>query len=527
MQKLKYNCIIVMVLIIVVFTSIFWAFQKCGMHIDEIYTFGLSNSHYAPFITSLKDGDMNDKVFTKQEFWDYMTVADDKFDFGSVYYNQSQDTLPPLYYWIINVISSIWSGKLLKWPPLIFNIILYVLTLIFLYAICMNVCRDTRISSFCVFLYGMSRIGLSTVLFIRMYMLLTFFTVLFTYLILLLLNQRKLRYCMLISLIIFAGMMTHYYFAIYAGITCLFVDIYFAVKKEYRQLAIFSCFAAIGVILMLLAFPAFFSQFSANKVASGTSIIDSMKDWSKCKGNILYYVIETIDEMKIGILIGIFAVLLCFFRNKRIMSLIKQREVDLKYLTIILPPAISIVITGIMSSFVDMRYVYHIMPILMIVLCYILSITRIVYNRSYIGKVFYALSLISIAIAFFGVYRIGPEYIFKEHKKYNDIVDQYSNFPCVYITDNFNAPMTQSLMQLVKFDDVYVTNDVKLSGINQYVKEHKETDRIVAYIDVNKFWSSGYNAKEKLDEIIEITEYDKYEFLYKTGLSELYLLTSK
>ena len=99
MKAVKKHAALLAVLVIISAACFLFAGRKEGMFIDEIYSYGLANSYYAPFVTDLKDGDMLDKVMTRQELVDYLSVGEgDGFAFGSVYYNQIRDVHPPLYY---------------------------------------------------------------------------------------------------------------------------------------------------------------------------------------------------------------------------------------------------------------------------------------------------------------------------------------------------------------------------------------------------------------------------------------------
>ena len=58
--------------------------RKSGMFIDEIYTYGLSNRSYAPYITDIKGGSALGQVITREELFDYVAVTEGEgFDFGS------------------------------------------------------------------------------------------------------------------------------------------------------------------------------------------------------------------------------------------------------------------------------------------------------------------------------------------------------------------------------------------------------------------------------------------------------------
>ena len=119
------------------FTFIFiiiliFCYIKYGYFIDEIYTLGCSNSHYAPFITLLNHGDINNVILEKSDFMKYLSVDNHElFDFGSVFYNLSYDTQPPLYFLLLNACSSLFQNVFSKWIGLGLNTILSIISLIF------------------------------------------------------------------------------------------------------------------------------------------------------------------------------------------------------------------------------------------------------------------------------------------------------------------------------------------------------------------------------------------------------------
>ena len=160
--------------------------RKSGMFIDEIYTYGLSNSSYAPYITDIKGGSALGQVITRQELFDYVAVTEGEgFDFGSVYYNQAMDVHPPLYYWLFNAVSSLFPNTFSKWTGLALDYVIYMLALVCLYRLVKTLLGSRDIACAAVILYGLSLLGLSTMLMIRMYVLLTMLSLLLAWLIVL------------------------------------------------------------------------------------------------------------------------------------------------------------------------------------------------------------------------------------------------------------------------------------------------------------------------------------------------------
>ena len=84
----------VLVFVSIVGVCLLFCYRKQGLFIDEIYTYGLSNSYYAPYLTDIKDGSLIDKTVTRAEVEAYLCVGDeDAFRFDSVYHNLKEDEL--------------------------------------------------------------------------------------------------------------------------------------------------------------------------------------------------------------------------------------------------------------------------------------------------------------------------------------------------------------------------------------------------------------------------------------------------
>ena len=246
----------VMMFLIVAAVCLMFSCRKSGMFIDEIYTYGLSNSSYAPYITDVKGGSAIGQIITREELFDYVAVTDGEgFDFGSVYYNQTQDVHPPLYYWLFNIVSSLFPNSFTKWTGLGLDFVIYMLTLLCLYKLLMKLFYSRDIASAGVILYGLCLLGMSTMLMIRMYVLLTLLSVLLAYLVLCLIRNFKPWLCPLVSLTILAGLLTQYYFVFYAFFLCAAYVLYTLIKRQYRALLWFIPWALAGALCLLLVFP--------------------------------------------------------------------------------------------------------------------------------------------------------------------------------------------------------------------------------------------------------------------------------
>lgn len=74
-----------------------WSLRKEGWFLDEVYSYGLSNSTEGPFLTDLHTDWENGTVFDRDELMQYVMVAEnERFDYATVYYNQTQDVHPAI-----------------------------------------------------------------------------------------------------------------------------------------------------------------------------------------------------------------------------------------------------------------------------------------------------------------------------------------------------------------------------------------------------------------------------------------------
>lgn len=76
--------IIVLIILVYCIICMFYAHKKSGFFLDEIYSYGLSNSHYAPFLRDVKNGNITDKILLRNELLNYVVAGENRFDFKSV-----------------------------------------------------------------------------------------------------------------------------------------------------------------------------------------------------------------------------------------------------------------------------------------------------------------------------------------------------------------------------------------------------------------------------------------------------------
>ena len=514
---------LVMVFVIVIGVCLLFSSRKSGMFIDEIYTYGLSNSRYAPFLRDIKDGDMIGKSFTREELADYMLIsADEGFDLGSVYYNQANDVHPPLYYWLFNAVSSVFRNDASMRPALGLDLVLYLITLALLWKLCVKLFDRRQIAAAVTILYGISSLGLSTMLMIRMYVLLTLLTVWLAYLIACQLEAPSLKLAVLSGLCIFLGVMTQYYFVFYAFFLCAAYVIVMLVKKQYRAAGIFSLCALAGVALLVPVFPYCLDHLFSGKLVSGGSALSNLTNFSQYAFRFSRFFGETRHGLKAALIIAILALVLLIVLARRLRLQLRIGTVSFASLVIIVPAFVTLVLVAVISPVDEARYIYNIAPIFVLAvgfLLYLLDRAMWVHGTERMRNI----ALLAAAVCALWFARSAPpEYLYPEYKEYDALVAEHSGDPCVYFNDNTFEAMTQDLLQLQAFDTVYVTDREHCADFTDYAGESNE---LVAYFDISEYWGSGYKPEELLREIADKTDFDRAEPLYQNGLSAAYILS--
>lgn len=317
MEKIKNNWkLIIYVIIMISLTAVmfFYIDKKQGFHEDEIFSYTASNGKYSNILLSYAKSDNVDTILktptifeslknivyykiintdeydrinnelqeerdssiwrTREEATEAMQIdsISEVFDFFTVYWNTARDVHPPLFYFLVHIVSSIFYNNFSKYIIFIINLAFFLATCIVLRKI-MKILNRENLAIPVLCLYGFSIGAISTVMFQRMYMMLTFFTILFLYINLkIYFNDFKIDKKLKISLCVITilGFLTQYYFCIYAAFLAV-VMIILMLKKKYKTeiknyiWQLLKC-AIIGVLLFLPSiYHIFFSYRGATR----------------------------------------------------------------------------------------------------------------------------------------------------------------------------------------------------------------------------------------------------------------------
>ena len=273
-ESRKIKSIVALTLIIVLqLVRIIYSFVylKEDFHSDEMWSYGLSNSYYEPFI--YQNAEHTD--FTNYKTWfsskvmrDYLTVDESqRFSYGSVYYNQVHDYHPPFYYFVLHTICSFFPGKFSPWYSFSINIASFVGTIVFLYLLIKEINDSEKIAFLGCLFYGFSLGAFNTFEFIRIYAPATMISTMYLYYHAKLYHADKMKKNMIILFIItLIGCLTHHFFIPFAGCVSACFCVYYLIKKTIKKLIVYSVSMLSSVAASLAIFPATIDHLFSGRI---------------------------------------------------------------------------------------------------------------------------------------------------------------------------------------------------------------------------------------------------------------------
>ncbi|SFN96505.1 Dolichyl-phosphate-mannose-protein mannosyltransferase [Pseudobutyrivibrio sp. UC1225] len=250
MSKIDRRFIVILLLISTVLT-LFFTYRKMDYNVDEVWTFGLANN-----IGSICPDIEFGKKYSGEGFYkDFMEVSpENTFNYGNVLSNQANDVHPPLYYFFIHTICSIFKDSYSLWYGIAVNIFWMFLIIPILYLLGKELTHDSRKTFGFILAYTTSMAFMDTVLLIRMYAQFTFFTILLAYLFKKYWDKTLDKgFYPAYFVITILGMLSHYYFVIFLFFISLAFGIHLILEKKYKELRnciLTACGSAVVYLLL-------------------------------------------------------------------------------------------------------------------------------------------------------------------------------------------------------------------------------------------------------------------------------------
>lgn len=496
---------IFIVMIIICSIIFFYQTKKTGFHEDEVYTLSSSVNPKNGLMEAV-DTNKNPEWKNSEYVRKYMTLTPNNYlNFVSIFLNQAKDNHPPFFYTLVHFSSILFSGKFNLYTIFIVNIIAFILSCLVIINILKLLNREHLAIPLLIF-YGLSMGTISMVIFQRMYMLLTFFILLYFYLSLKIYKNdfnitKKMKIELGLTTVL--GFLTQYFFAIYAFF--IFAIMIIQMIKEHKSeeikkyIFLHILYAITGVILFVPSlYHLFFSDRGLKNLANSSYF-----------SHLITYLKHLAYAFNINSNVILIAVILILFTLFTILLYKRSKEKFIVLLTII-PSIFYFLLVVKLTSFQKLRYVMPIFPFIAITLFLILD-EFIKVKHKYI--IFWIFSIILVMV---GMIYSEPKFLYKNYKEYIDIAKENKDKSFVYVYDNsFNHMQSVPEMMIYKRTMIlnthnnelkYLLNDESLNEEESYIlsiKDYMNSDEIIEKIK--------NNSKFKNVKLIKQSPYTSYE----------------
>lgn len=225
-----YQIISALLIFGIMIISVLFGFKKHGFFIDEYYLYTFANGEQSGIAINV--GEWND---TSDYIHLLVSEGDENFNFKPAFDFVKNGVHPFFYYMALHFVSSIFSGIFSKWIGISINIVLLVPILLLVRKTAWILSdRNEILTLLTLLLYGLSPATISMTVLVRMYLMLSLWTVWYAYLHVKDLERDKLsvaRFLLPVFICGFCGFLTQYFFVV----------IMFFITFVYAFYLVFSC----------------------------------------------------------------------------------------------------------------------------------------------------------------------------------------------------------------------------------------------------------------------------------------------
>lgn len=504
--------LLVLIILASLTVSCFVMNTKQGYHEDELLNYNLANSPQLLLEDDVKAKLADGSAKTPEDFNAFLAVSDaHRFDYGMVYHNQIVDGVhPPFYYALVHTVCSLFPGVFNKWLGFVVNLMMMAGALLLLFRIGKRVTGNNFYALIAVGGYALSIACVTTTIYLRMYATLTFFVLAFLAVTLRIYdrkNEVKLTDLLLMLVTVTLGILTQYYFVVFAGLIGLVFLIFSIKEKHIKTLLKYMITAVIGAGIALAIYPNMLMQVlgSDRGVGSTGSVnIDFITILTYVGYKLLTYVQVLSKDMFLGQMWLCVLCVACLIGFGVYFRFVKKQKLPRKAWFLIVPGVFYFMGIALISPFNSDRYIMASMPMLSMIMTF--GFIRIV-NLLPNPKLHLALPACMLAVSIAGLVLVKPYYTYGKSSLYEP-----KTRDCLFV----GTPMQEWNKNLDKFmlydTATIVQTSMNMDGLVEEIEAFANKRGVITNGKiggmVDSFIDSGSgkgNAKSKEDNLSTTT----------------------
>lgn len=501
----------------VVFTlfMVFAVHNKVNMHIDELLSYELSN-YIGGANLPVEDGLT---YYPANTPWlDYMTVAPDaRFRYDVVWRNQSNDVHPPLYYAVLHTICSFFPGIFTIWFATLINMVFALGVLFFCRKLVFLLTKDEWVQKLVSIAFVCSAGILSSVTFMRMYIMAMFWVITLTYVVVKQIGEKSnFKLYITIFLCTVCGALTHYYCIVYAVFLSVAYGSYLIYKRQWKEIGFLCLTQGVSAAASIAVFPSMLSHIFSSyrgKESFGNMIQESMSD-GFFRISQFWRIIDT--DLFGGILIYITCVFVLLFVMNGCRNLYKSLSAEdtiivIRYICIICPSVLYFLLISRIAVYITDRYMFPVYGVVFVV-----TIGGIcVWCRRFMKEQYrYMLALVLVIVLVSGWKKGAWTYLYQSSEALLETAAEYSDTDCIYVYDS-GWKINPSYKEVSNYNSVtfYQPSNLQMLSLSDLSMRY---ELIVVIME---------DIEGTVDEIMNLCPYlNAYEYMGSYGYTDTYHL---
>ena len=478
--KRRNRYILILILIVQLLVSLWVADKKDYLFFDEVFSY-ISANNIDGSSSNFKENVWMDESW----FVNYMGVQDEhRFEYTIPYYNQIEDVHPPLFYFFLHMACSFVPGQFSYFAGIVFNIVFFLASTIVLFFLCRKVYEDDGCALIVSFLYAISYGGLNTMVFVRMYMLLTLFTLLHMYVYIKYFesDEVSIKSCVLLAITLLGGVLTQYYFLFVAFLLAVWYGIKFLIRKQYMNLIKYvgTIFASAGICL--LTWPSILShlflggrgQEAQGNLLSLDGYLPALKEMFRILSN------EMFTKLLVVILFGLVGLfLICLKKGEAINRVLWKKSAVILFLCVGYYAIVSKV-----APYLVERYI---MPIYPLVYLLIVGASYSLLKKLIPVKLAGIMCVVGFAgLSIVHIVHSGIPYTYEKNqnnRERHQIVEEYSDCYAIYISDDKGAHFYDAVQMLKEYRGYYYVFDLQnIETVKSDMNLLKNEEQVLIYV---------------------------------------------
>lgn len=501
--------------------------RKQGMHIDEYYSYILSNSYHTDRISHAPD--YWNTWRSGSDFREFLAVEPgEEFAYDRVYYNNTLDAHPPLFYFLLHTVCSLVPGSSDLWLGVGLNIVLTLATQLCLFFLARAVTKSDLWALVAVAAYGGMGAFFDNTLFIRMYPLLTLLTVLTVWLHYRLLqkpeSRKRAAWCFAVT---FLGIFTQYYFAVFAFLLAAAYCLWRLLQKDWKGLIFYAGGMLLAVGLVFAVYPAGITQITGSETNNvGKEVMGNLLDlsgwpraaWSLTRQSFRLAFAGLKPLGWLWVALGAAALALSFLLGRKEQQPAPRLGRALCFCAIVAGAVL--LIAHISGAFVYVRYVYNLFPLFALAAVLLLQwvASKLRLNRR-------VLAAAAVLILLGGTVTFAAQdsctYLFRSDNNAK-LLEFCEGRPVVILGNGTTYHSTGNLGLILELDRVYMADYSQMEDINAILPEAENGAVFIVLTD--RYWSQGLDGDATMTEVVaQCDALEEYEKIGTCSFSTVYL----